>query len=107
MAPRPLRPHSPAMISARAGSGVGGNQVGQAEPLAAFKQVRTDLRDAADEDGTHLPHGLGIDSRLAAPGDELFRAGLPSDRDVASAGDLTHLGLREALTTRFGRPTAA
>lgn len=37
-----------------------GNEIGQAEPLPARPQIRADLAQAADEEGRHLPHRLGV-----------------------------------------------
>jgi hypothetical protein len=72
------------------------DQVGQAEPGTPGSQVRTDLRHAANKDGRHLPHGLGVDPAPAALSDQLFGAGPPLAGD-AERGERTELQLAEPV----------
>src|SRR6185437_1552731 len=68
------------------GAGVfGGDQVGQAEPLAAGVQVLADLGGAADEDGRHLPDRLRVDAGPAALADQFLGVGTPLVRQDEGA----------------------
>jgi Aminoglycoside-2''-adenylyltransferase len=67
-----------------------GHEIGQAEPVPARLEIRTDLIRAADEDRGHLPYCLDVDPGPASPDDQVLGLASPlaGDDERAERVDL-------------------